>query len=128
METIIVNKPYARVVYNPEKKRLYQTWEGFASVDQFKAAIDASVDCFRKHEVDTILSDTTGQAVLAKEGSDYAASVMPELAANGMKKIAFILPKSAFTQLSLQNFTKNSDNNLVGHFENRQEAEAWLDA
>lgn len=128
MQQIIVDKPYAHVVYDAEKKRLYQTWIGFATVDQFKSAIDASVNCFKENEVETILSDTTAQAVLAKEGSDHAVSVMPELVANGMKKIAFILPKSAFTQLSLQNFTKQSDSQLVGHFDSRAEAEAWLNA
>ncbi|EMR01389.1 hypothetical protein [Cesiribacter andamanensis] len=128
MQKTLLDQPYAQIVFDPDRKRLYQTWIGFATANEFIAAIDVSVRCFQQHEVETILSDTTDQAVLSKAGSDYAASVMPELMKNGMKKIAFVLPRSAFVRLSLQNFKKNADSELIGNFSSREEAEAWLDS
>lgn len=123
----ILEKPYATIYIDAAKKRLYQAWFGYLTVEQFKAAIDLSVECFKKNELTTILSDTTHQAVLAKEGSDYAASVMPVLMENGLKKIAFVLPKSIFTKLAVQNFTDQSQNGVTGSFSSPEEAEQWLD-
>lgn len=123
----ILEKPYATIYLDAAKKRLYQSWFGYLTVEQFKAAIDISVMCFKENDLNTILSDTTHQAVLAKEGSDYAASVVPELMENGMKKIAFVLPKSIFTKLAVQNFTEQSQNGISGSFSSIEEAEHWLD-
>lgn len=123
----ILEKPYATIYMDVDKKRLYQAWFGYLTVDQFKAAIDISVNCFKEHDLTTILSDTTHQAVLAKEGSDYAASVVPVLMENGMKKIAFILPKSIFTKLAVQNFTEQSQTGASRSFTSLEEAERWLD-
>lgn len=122
----VLDKPYAHITADAANKVLYQKWIGYVSVNDFKAAIDVSVDCFREQPLQYILSDTTDQAVLAKEGSDYAASVMPELISLGLKKIAFVLPKSNFTQLSVNNFVKATDQQIVSYFPSREEAEAWL--
>ena len=122
----ILNKESAHIVCDPVKKCLYQTWIGYISPEEFRHAIDLTVSCFQQYELESILSDTTDQAVLSKEGSDYAASVMPVLVANGLKKVAFVLSKSAFTRLSVQNFTKRAEPSLIAHFASREEAEAWL--
>lgn len=123
---LVLNNHNVVITYDKDKKRLYQTWIGYLSVEEFSKAIDISVECFRKYNINTILSDTTDQAVLAKEGSDYAASVMPELVKHGLKKVAFVLPKSTFTRLSVENFTNSTQEGYVGHFFSRQEAEDWL--
>ncbi len=124
----ILDTPYAKISYDPKTERLYQTWIGYASVEQFKAAIDITVAFFRtNNNVTSILSDTTEQAVLAREGSDYAASVMPDLIQFGLKKVAFILPVSSFTKLALENFIRQNKDGYTGHFPTRAEAEAWLD-
>ena len=122
----ILDTPYAYFYIDPEKAIIYQIWKGYATVENFTAAIDLTVACFRKYDLQYIVSDTTDQAVLAKEGSDYAASVMPELISLGLKKVAFVLPKSSFTKHSVNNFTKASDKELIGHFATRPEAEAWI--
>lgn len=122
----VLDKPYANITIDAANKVLYQKWNGYVNVPDFKAAIDVSVDCFREQQLHYILSDTTDQAVLAKEGSDYAASVMPELIRLGLKKVAFVLPKSNFTKLSVDNFTKATDQRFVRYFPSREEAEKWL--
>lgn len=122
----VFDTTFATILMDLENQMLIQTWKGFAKVDEFKQAIDVSVSCFKNHSLSYILSDTTQQAVLAIEGSNYAAAVMPELIANGLKKIAFILPISSFTKLSVDNFYKKSGQANIGHFAGREEALAWL--
>lgn len=115
------------ITYDPARKRLFQTWKGYLTVEEFIRAIDVTLDYFRRFDINTILSDTTDQAVLAKEGSDYAAAVTPELEALGLKKVAFVLPKSFFAKLAVEDFTRNTRNHLVNHFLSREEANEWLD-
>lgn len=124
----IFDKPFATLTLDQERGILFQKWNGYVKVEDFKQAIDTSVQCFKTHALAYIISDTLEQAVLAKEGSDYAASVMPELIANGMKKIAFIIPKSSFTKLSIDNFSKNAEKSIIGHFTTIEEAIDWLKA
>ncbi|MCP4178716.1 MAG: hypothetical protein GY756_13205 [bacterium] len=88
MKTLL-ERDYVKLIYSPEKKHLTQRWLGFANIKQFKEAIDATVTISEKNDVKKILSDTRQQAVVKKEATDYAASVMPLLIKNGLKKMAF---------------------------------------
>ncbi|WP_224998008.1 hypothetical protein [Cesiribacter sp. SM1] len=123
---VVLDKQNVNICYDKSRKRLYQTWKGYLTVDEFVAAIDLSVEYFRQYDINTILSDTTDQAVLAKEGAEHAASVMPELIKNGLKRAAFVLPKSFFAKLAVEEFTNRTDPQLIGHFASREEAEDWL--
>jgi hypothetical protein len=122
----VLEKPNAVITIDAENGILHQKWIGFIKVEDFCRAIDLSVECFRNYPLSYILSDTSDQAVLAKEGSDYAASVMPDLMQHGLKKIAFVLPRSTFTKLSVENFMRNSAQSVVGNFASREEALTWL--
>jgi hypothetical protein len=123
---VVLEKHNVTIIYDGSRKRLYQTWNGYLTVNEFVAAIDLSVAYFREYGIETILSDTTNQAVLAKDGAEYAVSVMPALIENGLKRVAFVLPKSFFAKLAVEEFTKNTESQLVGHFASREEAEEWL--
>lgn len=123
----VLDKPYATLTIDPQNQILYQKWIGYLKVEDFKAVIDQSVNCFRENQpLSYILSDTSEQAVLAKEGSDYAAAVMPQLMELGLKKVAFIIPKSAFTKLSVDFFARNTEKNMIHNFATKAEAINWL--
>lgn len=123
----VFDRPYATLIIDSQHYILYQKWKGYLNVEDFKAVIDFSVKCFEEYSpLHYILSDTSEQAVLATEGSDYAASVMPKLLALGLKKIAFVIPKSAFTQLSVDQFSRSTEKSIVQHFDTKEQAVHWL--
>ncbi|AHM59978.1 hypothetical protein D770_08575 [Flammeovirgaceae bacterium 311] len=124
---VVLDSANINICYDPARKRLYQTWKGYLSVEEFIIAIDISLEYFRKHDINSILSDTTDQAVLAKEGSDYAARVTQEMVKLGLEKIAFVMPKSFFAKLAVEDYTRNTHGRMVGHFSTREEADNWLD-
>jgi len=116
----------AELIYDEEKNTLYQRWIGFSGLEPFMEAIDKAVEISEQYKVDYILSDTREQAVVKKEGTDYAASVMPKLVKKGLKKMAFLMPESIFTKISVQSFTKESHSDIIKHFIDEKEALDWL--
>lgn len=123
----VYEKKFARLSYNSDKKRLTQTWIGFANSENFREAIDKSVEFSCKNPVATIISNTQKQALVKKEDTDYAAAQMPQLVKNGLRKMAFILSESAFTQMSVKRFQQQSNNDFIAYFDNEEEAHQWLD-
>lgn len=114
------------ITYDEENKQLTQTWSGFASSEAFREGIDATVNFTKSNPVKTILSDTLKQHVVKPDDAQYAASTMPTLKSNGMTAMAFIVPESGFTKLSLQKFSRSTSDPSTNYFMSKNEALQWL--
>ncbi|MDA3868135.1 MAG: hypothetical protein PF489_15495 [Salinivirgaceae bacterium] len=112
--------------YDRNTMRLTQTWSGFATTEAFRQGIEETLKFVIHNQVKTVLSDALKQHVVKPEDAQYAASVMPQLKQNGMKAMAFVVPESAFTKLSLQKFSKSAEDPLVKFFMSKNEANQWL--
>lgn len=123
---IVYKNDNVELTYDKSKQRLIQKWQGFASSESFRKGIDETVKFSQNNTVTTILSDALKQDVVKPEDANYAASVMPKLAASGMKSMAFVVPESVFTKLSLQRFSKSSKGANTRYFSNKIDAEKWL--
>jgi hypothetical protein len=124
---VIFNDPAVQVTYDESKKRVTQSWKGFAASDKFRKAIDSTVQFVNSNEVNSILSDTLKQNVVNPEDSKYASSVMPKLFQSGLKKMAFVIPNSALTKMSLDNFAKDAPKHPgVKFFDSVSDASTWL--
>ncbi len=67
--------------------------------------------------------------MVAKAETDYAAKLLPEMIRAGVIRFAFVIPESAFTQLSIKRFANSfgTDKSLeMQYFENREAARLWL--
>jgi hypothetical protein len=53
-------------------------------------------------------------------------SVMPSLLENGLKRMAFIMPESIFTEFAIKKFTEESKPELVNYFDSFESAKSWL--
>ena len=116
-----------RITFDEEKKRLVQEWNGFAPSGVFREAIDQTVDFIKKNNVTTVLSDALNQSVVNSEDAEYAASVLPTMARNGMKAMAFVVPENVFAQFALDKFSKNVEGAPTQYFKSIKKAEQWLD-
>jgi hypothetical protein len=125
---IILDHPKTKLEYDPAKERLTQTWIGFTSAEEFRTAIDMTVEFSLQYPVIFIISDALEQAVVNPKEADYAASKMPDLIKNGLKAMAFVVPVSDLTQLSVQKFDKQAYNDMIRYFPSKLEAEKWLDS
>mgnify|MGYP006285230187 FL=1 len=124
---IVHQNENVKITFDQDKKRLIQEWKGFASSQVFREAIDKTCDFVKKNNVKTIISDTLQQNVVKPEDAEYAASVIPTMARNGMKAMAFVVPENVFTKLSLDKFSHSVKGENTKYFKTRSEAEKWLD-
>jgi hypothetical protein len=106
---------------------LKQEWVGFISSDDFKGAIDFTLQFVLTNKVDYLISDTRLQKPISQDDVRYAASIMPPMFAKGLKAMAFILPENVITKLELSSFAKEQGTTEnVKYFTSLEEAEAWL--
>ncbi|MFO8234849.1 MAG: hypothetical protein R6U04_05550 [Bacteroidales bacterium] len=116
-----------KITFDQNTKRLKQKWDGFASSEIFREAIDKTNEFVKNNDVKTIISDTLNQKVVKSEDADYAANTIPKMVSNGMKAMAFVVPENVFTQLSLNKFSTSVKGEITGYFNTIAEAEKWLD-
>lgn len=115
------------ISYNASTQRLTQRWYGFPASDDFRLAIDKTVEFCSGNSVSSVLSDTREQDIILEEDSEYAARVMPELVEHGLKAFAFILSGKEHTRFAVNNFSRLQQTNTVRHFTSEKEAHQWLD-
>ncbi len=100
----IFTTPTVTLEFQKEVGLLIQTWTGYCSPEDFREAIDKTVSFVETHQVNSIISNTLKQRVVGADESAYAASSLPKLFQSGIKGMAFVMPESQLTQLSLKNF------------------------
>lgn len=107
---------------------LIQHWSGYASSDNFRLAIKKSIELVADRKIYGIISDARSQAVVKPEDAQYAAEAMPKLMEAGLKAMAFVVPESVFTQMSLDKFKINTEEQSgnTRYFDNIQSAEDWI--
>lgn len=124
----VLNSPVVKIDYDQSRKQLVQTWSGFASSGQFREAIDKTLVFAKSNPVRTLISDTLNQSVVEPEDTNYAASAMPKLFQSGLKAMAFVMPKSVITQLSLRQFAEGKKTDNIKYFPSLTEAQKWLES
>lgn len=115
---------FVDVAYMPEKSCLIQTWKGFCTSEDFRAAQKKTVELFVEKRCKNFISDTTNASLLKKEETDWVSEVItPQLVKAGMVRLNMVLPASAFTKMTLMNLEKaegasgNADIKMFGSLE-----------
>ncbi len=125
---IIVEKPYLKLEYDETMRCIIQHWKGFAKSAEFREGINKSLEFFKQKKVDKIISDTKNLSLVKKEDTDWVArEVTPAMVKQGLKYMAFIVPSSVFTQLSVDNYKTEANKAVtIRYFDQLAEAKAWL--
>ena len=125
---LLINKPYVTIERDDHLKCLIQTWKGFAKSEDFRAAIHASLEVFKKEKINKIISNTKSAALVNKEDTDWVAQVItPQMVQYGLRYMAFIVPNDVFTQLSVDNFKKEANSVVsIRYFDQLETATQWL--
>jgi hypothetical protein len=72
-----------------------------------------------------LISDTSEQKVVSSSDAEYAASVMSGMIDNGLKAMAFVIPKNVFTKFSLKKFSDAGHQDVVAYFDSLSDARKW---
>lgn len=114
--------------FDEQTKILTQTWKGFATSEKFRESIEKSIGLFGKVGAKRLLTNTLNGGIVKKEDTDWAATyAAPLLVKNGMKAQAFVVPKNAFVQMSIKNFTAQTGGTFqLQYFDDVEKGKEWL--
>jgi len=125
---LVYENECVEIFVDETKKLVVQRWgEKYAQYAPFKEAIDKTVEIFKSGANQLLLSDTRFQPIVGNEATDYAASMVPTLCQNGMKKMAFLMSKDILVKLGVKNFTSAANMPpFIKHFDNEADANKWF--
>ena len=125
---LLVDKPFVTIERDDQLRCLTQTWKGFAKSEDFRAAIEQSLEFFEKGDLDKIISNTKDAALVKKEDTDWVAQVItPQMVQHGLRYMAFIVPTNVFTQVTVDNFKEEADSVVsIRYFDKVETAKDWL--
>lgn len=110
-------------------KCLIQNWRGFATSDNFRDGIKKTEELFEDKSLNKILSNTKDFGMVKKEDTEWVSNhSMPTLIERGLRYMAFVVPSNVFSQMSVENFKKQSENVVqIRYFDNVQKAKEWME-
>ncbi len=127
MTTIAKNSYYA-VSTNTAKNRLYLTisgyWKKRADVPNYVADLKKATNELSRGY--TILTDITRMQTPAKEIVSLHTEVQKVVISSGLAKTAELVSRDAIAKMTVNRISKDSGMQK-GTFDNKTEAEAWLD-
>ena len=108
---------FSEINYLEEHKCLVQVWKKFCMPEDFRKVQLKTAELFKAHNCVNFISDTTDAGVLKKEETEWAAkTITPQLVEAGMREMNFVVPKNVFTQMTLDNLTKQEAQDMPMHF------------
>jgi len=119
----------ADIEYLEDTNCIIQHWKGYSNSKEFREVINKSIEIFQeKKTVKRIISNAVLLGVVKKEDTDWIAKeANPKLIRYGLSKIAFVVPKNAFAQLAVNNFSRETKGALaIKYFQTMSEAKSWI--
>ena len=125
---LLVEEPFVTIERDDQLSCLIQTWKGFAKSEDFRAAINESLEVFKKGGLNKIISNTKEAGLVKKEDTDWVAQVVtPQMVQHGLRYMAFVVPTNVFTQFSVDNFKEGASGVVkIKYFDNAESAYQWL--
>ena len=130
---VIMDTRYCNAIFNVEQKTVYFSWKDRTTSmkpEDFKETILEFSRCVHEFQVEKVLTDTTSchftiDVNLQKWHDDV---IVPKFINGGLKKMAFLISKDFFSQLSheLTFQEEKSKALLVQFFDSEPLAKEWL--
>ncbi|MBL6444733.1 hypothetical protein JMN32_00325 [Fulvivirga sp. 29W222] len=102
MEKELMNEPYARVTYDPERYIGKVIWQGNPKTEEYKLPFLKLLEWAEDHKTTRFLSDTREQGVVSPENRKWFEAEMVPAAINaGCKRAAVITSGNVFKRYYL---------------------------
>jgi hypothetical protein len=98
---------YVTISYLPEQSCLVQTWKSFCTTEEYMFAQEKCVEFIIEKGCKGFISDTTNAGPLKMEAIRWASTEnVPKLKEAGIRSIDLVVPKSAFTNITIEYFQR----------------------
>gem|GEM_PF-1703504 len=100
---------YVTISFFKDKGCVLQEWKSYCNIDEYKAAQLLTLDLIKERKLKRFICDTTNASPLPQEATLWAAEILiPQLIGCGIEYVDLVLPKSAFTKLTIDYFENES--------------------
>ena len=120
----------ADVIWDETARVVIIEWKKFGSLEKIQLVLNKGLELFQEKKASKYLGNSSNMAPFSKEagiwiGEDWT----PRAITAGMKYLAYLIPKSAMTRLTIQNIKSEPVSNYeAAYFDSMEAAKAWLAA
>ncbi|MEL7001266.1 MAG: hypothetical protein AAFN93_00890 [Bacteroidota bacterium] len=122
----LLKEKHIEVLYDDEKKIMYDHWIGFQSADNVKDGCEKILKLFKeKKDCHLILNDNTQVTGPWQSATEWVSNVwFPKMLDAGLQHFAWVLSTNIFAELSAKNVSSEAD--VIQYFNSYNEAEQYL--
>ncbi len=126
---ILFDEPYLTIHWNPNDKIVMMEWKSFVFGAEFRHALDQGLDVIIQNNTHRWLADLRHLGVLSPADEKWSnEDWFPRALANGITRMALVLPERAVATMSVKNIMKKVDDDVLvtNYFATVEEAYDWL--
>jgi hypothetical protein len=127
-DQIYLDEPYLSIRWRPVPKILYAEWKGFATSEQFRAALLIGVRAVREHHVLAYVSDARKAKAVQPADEKWAREVwLPQVVAAGLKRMAVVTAPTGLARVLYDDAAADMDSQKFSFrtFESITAATIW---
>jgi hypothetical protein len=127
---VFFNRPGVAIVsWEAASRAVFIEWQGWASPEEFAAALDSGVATLIAHHSRLWLADCRGMRAVQQSDQEWIDKHwFPRVIAAGLKRMALVIPTSTLAAMNLKDIMGRIPNTTldVSYFGSVAEARTWL--
>ncbi|WP_437318963.1 hypothetical protein [Sorangium sp. So ce385] len=126
---IHLDERWVTISWEADIQAVLLEWKGFADSKELRSSLDAAIDLAHRKKATRCLGDCRRAGPTSQDDQRWAnESWLPRVAAHGVRRIAYVLPRSAVARMSLTRALARFDGHelVQAQFDDIDEARAWL--
>ncbi len=122
------DEAFATVWYDDETDAVVAQMTEYADGEPFREYMNAVIEGVNETGSDCVLADTREQPTLDSADQEWSATEWgPRAEANGVEKLAAVVPESVLAEMSVRKVTEQSADDIDREFfDSVADAKAWL--
>ena len=109
-DQIYLDEPYLSIRWRGGQQILYAEWKGFATSEEFRAALLTGLRAIREHHVVGYVSDARKAKVFVAEDQKWAMTDWaPQAVAAGLQRMAMVTAESGLAKSIAEDVSKQID-------------------
>jgi hypothetical protein len=110
-DQIYLDEPYLSIRWRSVPQILFAEWKGYATSEEFRAALLKGVQAIREHHVVGYVSDARKAKVFVAEDMKWVSEVwLPQALKAGLKRMAMVTAEEGLGKAIIEDVTREINN------------------
>jgi hypothetical protein len=127
-DQVYLDAPYLSIRWRSVPQILYAEWKGYATSEEFRAALLKGVQAIREHHVVGYVSDARKAKVFVAEDMQWVSEVwLPQAVKAGLKRMAMVTAEEGLGKAIIEDVTREINNHglAMRKFDSVAAATVW---